>query len=122
MTGKERIKAEVERLKDIQSSPIALCNDLISFIDSLPEESASKDLEEAANDYAHDIVRDDVFETFIAGAQWQKSQLIDKACEWLKGVLYVEERYSPDGDFVESDARSVEEFINEFRKAMENKK
>ena len=31
----------------------------------------SEDLEEAANDYAHDIVHDDVFETFIAGAQWQ---------------------------------------------------
>lgn len=35
------------------------------------EEPVSEDLEEAANDYAHDLVHDDVFETFIAGAQWQ---------------------------------------------------
>lgn len=32
-------------------------------------------LEEAANDYAHDLLHDDVFETFIAGAQWQKEHL-----------------------------------------------
>lgn len=48
------------------------------------EEPVSRDLEEAANDYAHDFVHDDVFETFIAGALWQKQQMIDKACQFLK--------------------------------------
>jgi hypothetical protein len=39
------------------------------------EEPVSNDLEEAANDYAHDLVHDDVFETFIDGALWQKEHL-----------------------------------------------
>ena len=39
------------------------------------EEPVSEDLEEAANDYAHELLHDDVFETFIAGAQWQKEHL-----------------------------------------------
>ena len=51
------------------------------------EEPVSNDLEEAANDYAHDIVHDDVFETFIAGAQWQKRQLVDKAWEYIDHQL-----------------------------------
>lgn len=45
------------------------------LLDSMQEEPVSEDLEEAANDYAHDLLHDDVFETFIAGAQWQKEHL-----------------------------------------------
>ena len=46
-----------------------------ALLDSLQEEPVSDELEEAANDYAHDLLHDDVFETFIAGAQWQKEHL-----------------------------------------------
>lgn len=46
------------------------------------EEPVSNDLEEAANDYAHDLVHDDVFETFIAGAQWQALHSL----ETIKGM------------------------------------
>lgn len=58
------------------------CDDILSFLDTLEvkdvqEESVSEDLEEAANDYAHDLVHDDVFENFIAGAQWQKEQMMN---------------------------------------------
>ena len=44
---------------------------ILPYIDSLQEEPVSEDLEEAANDYAHDLLHD-VFESFIAGAKWQK--------------------------------------------------
>lgn len=46
------------------------------------EEPVSDDLEEAANDYAHDLVHDDVFETFIAGAHWQALHSL----ETIKGM------------------------------------
>ena len=46
-----------------------------ALLDSMQEEPVSDELEEAANDYAHDLLHDDVFETFIAGAQWQKERL-----------------------------------------------
>ena len=36
-----------------------------ALLDSLQEEPVSDELEEAANDYAHDLLHDDVFETFI---------------------------------------------------------
>ena len=43
MTNVERIRREIERLRELQSSPIALCDDLLSFIDSLEPESATED-------------------------------------------------------------------------------
>lgn len=50
-----------------------------------PKESISDDLEEAANAYIHNESNwiHPRTETFKAGAQWQKQQLLDKACEWL---------------------------------------
>lgn len=49
--------------------------ELVDDLSNKEKEPASEDLEEAANDYAHDLLHDDVFETFIAGAQWQKEHL-----------------------------------------------
>lgn len=52
--------------------------ELSEWLDNLDVVELSDGLEEAANDYAHDILHDDVFETFIAGAKWQKEQFKDK--------------------------------------------
>ena len=63
------------------------CKVLISFIDSLPEEPVSEDLEKAAKHYLYsNILYDDVYvgnptdkdciEMFKAGAQWQKEQMM----------------------------------------------
>ena len=49
--------------------------ELVDDLSNKEKEPVSEDLEEAANDYAHDLLHDDVFETFIAGAQWQKEHL-----------------------------------------------
>lgn len=59
MTDKEKIRAEIERLiKENNGSPISVCNDILSYIDSLSEEPVSEDLENTANGYAwaHDTI------------------------------------------------------------------
>lgn len=42
----EKIKAEIKRLREIQCSPMLLCDDLLSFIDYIQEEPVSEDFEE----------------------------------------------------------------------------
>lgn len=71
------------RNPDYYQGKVDALNDILSFLDTLEmkEESVSENLEEAANDYAHDLVHDDVFENFIAGAQWQKEQMMKEAVE-----------------------------------------
>lgn len=60
---------------------------ILAFIDSLPEEKLSEDLEEAADEYADDnfeqwVEDDEIYsdadkirETFIAGAKWMSKQI-----------------------------------------------
>lgn len=97
MTDKELIKQEIERLKEHtakcgypgqgefengnREGRNYVCDKLLSFIDSLPEEPESDDLEEAADQYAlrdsqaykgvHCTYVDDKI-AFKAGAEWQK--------------------------------------------------
>lgn len=98
----EKIKAEIKRLKneliqeaekgyksEFDEGRIAAFEDMITFIDSLEEEPVSNNLEEAANEYgfANPVIHyeadgntyDDTDKPsfdFIAGAQWQKEQLM----------------------------------------------
>lgn len=119
MSNIEKIKAEIERLKvdylyrGYTFVPTAM-QQLLNFIDSLPEKP-SEDLEEAAEEYADkhgfrvpydgsNNYYDDVDvkaskEGFLAGAEWQKVQMMD---EWLK---------DRDGCFWDG--------VNEGKKAME---
>ena len=46
---------------------------------------------------------------FIEGAIWADNTMIDKACEWLKDIL----------DYCEIDCRDEENFLNDFKEAME---
>ena len=140
MNKVEKIKAEIERRKnqfvsqaeafhkigkeDKESYYAALAsnmNSLSCFLDSLEEEPVSNDLEEAARKAAtwHSRVRGDEFfpndyQKFIAGAQWQKKQLIDKACEWLKSYR----QDTPDGTGYIPGIIN-DETIEDFKKAME---
>ena len=105
MTDKEKIKEEIEKLKNKQLSifskgeSVEICgtaltcigtyNQLLSFINSLPEEH-NEDLEEAADQYAlrdsqaykgvHCTYVDDKI-AFKAGAEWQKQQMVKDAVE-----------------------------------------
>lgn len=59
---------------------------LLAFIDSLPEEKPSEDLEEAAEEYAYrgipdeikqnvKPIADEIIKQFIAGAKWMTKQM-----------------------------------------------
>ena len=96
MSNIEKIRQEIERRKkenmfvDLPMSIGRYYEDreLLAFIDSLPEEKPSEDLEEAAVAYSQDpeedgriVLNADKGMAFIAGAKWQKEQMMD---EWLK--------------------------------------
>ena len=82
-------------------------NHTLEVID-VNEEPVSNDLEEAAKNYEEDAIfyaARRISDFFKAGAQWQKEQLIEKACVFLKST-----------DFYKYYNR---EFVKEFVKAME---
>jgi len=131
MTDKEKIRKEVERLQkelvkekekglgsDVDDACILELQNVLTYIDSLQEEPVSKDLEEAATKYARKQLSNPDYPTyndeyemecaFEAGAQWQKQQLIEKACEWLNN-FYSEDRH----------CYLVAEDIKAFKQAME---
>ena len=111
MTDKEKIIAEIRRLKKKFSMAesgeviyadvwpqIEILNTLDLFIDALPAEQPSEDLEEAANAYTNEHpgtclendggVIDDYDKPkcdFIAGAQWQKEQMMKSAIDGTVG-------------------------------------
>ena len=64
-----------------------MCANLLTFIDSLPEEKPSEDLEEAAKEYATTHLRNNEFPTadsaFIAGAKWQKAKDDEETADLL---------------------------------------
>ena len=88
MTQIEKIKAEIDKLKHSgyayeRGAYEAICT-IEDFINSLQAEPVSDDLMEAANGYAFDLDTGDLNtnrDTFIAGANWQKEQMIAKAID-----------------------------------------
>jgi len=95
----------------------AYISDLFNLNNS-QEDTVSNDLEKAATKYARKQLSNPDYPTyndeyemecaFEAGAQWQKQQLIDKACEWLNN-FYSEDRH----------CYFVKEDIDNFKQAME---
>lgn len=103
---KEKIIAEIERLRKQDGNPYYpseaadlyyargvhfTCDNLLRFINSLPDEPVSKDLEDAVNAYiGHKPDVDECSsvygkrQAFKAGAQWKNEKFIDKACGWLQ--------------------------------------
>lgn len=95
MTDKELINQEIKRLKQINGYlPVenydlhaayrargyqCACDDILQFIDSLPEESTSEDLEEAALKYRweHPFCDGYTAYSFKAGAEWHKQAMKD---------------------------------------------
>lgn len=110
MTNKEKIIAKIERLKEI-GCPLQKGSDyqhgydefytqIKTFINSLPTEQPSEDLEKAATALTNEIVGElnlgdytdhsghnahwhSFKEGVVAGAQWQKEKIINKASQWL---------------------------------------
>ena len=108
MTQIEQIKAEIERLKaeiPYHENAWSVLDKLKTFINSLPAEQASEDLEKAAKKYAvakhHDkTLQDIVAIDFIAGANWQKEQM-------MKGFCYETKVYrDEEGDGIDTPIES----------------
>ena len=55
-------------------------------------------------------------------AQWQKEQIVDKACEWLKSNIELEKYKTPDEESYRHgmpyDCFEMNMFIEDFKKAM----
>ena len=75
----DRLKAEIERRKGY-ISVTHFAEELLSFIDSLPAEKPSEDLEEVAENI-YKVPFGTRAEDFIAGAVWQKRQILKEAVE-----------------------------------------
>lgn len=128
MTDKEKIIAEIERLKEI-GCPLQKGSDyqhgydefytqIKTFINSLPAEP-SEDLEKEIKLYQlrnpfinhqEKSLNDLIKRIAIYFAQWQKEQVIEKACGWLQKHMNDYLVYGRDIDFMYDD----------FRKAMED--
>ena len=94
MTDKEKldaIRAEIHRLVDVRGYDRGMANDLFAFMDSLPNEPISNDLEQASYHEAMKLINDGKFllptttigeqvecfkKFYKAGAEWQKEQMM----------------------------------------------
>lgn len=107
MTQIETIIAEIERRVDKYEDdhdpvPMAL-KSVIDFINSLPAEQPSEDVEEVANIYANKQgleLKPFAIKFFKSGAQWQKEQM-------MKGLCYETKVYrDEEGDGIDTPIES----------------
>ena len=62
-----------------------------------------------------------VVKAYIVAAQWADKTMIDKACEWLQNTLYeVATGLTNRPDVVSIESTTMDNFINNFRKTMED--
>ena len=127
MTQIETIIAEIERrrvkYKELISKSFGVeqeyfkgmavvADEMMLFINSLPAEQPSEELMVVAQSYTEKGSQcQEEMDAFIAGAQWQKEQTINKACQWLNDNVV---EYHPR----KGELRPVVN-INAFREAME---
>lgn len=127
MTDKEKIRNFVEEVFKINRkrssiegyAAVEQLRKVLAYIDSLPEESASKDLDEAAFRYSFERFPEEKGSAkrrgarigFREGANWQKEQTIEKACEWWENELYYP-------SMTEQEVKWYKSKINKFRKEM----
>lgn len=112
MSNIEKIRQEIERLKEeyneqvsarliseslVSMGKVEALNKVLAFIESLPEEKPSEDLEEEAARYEREnrqsvLSSVDIVNAFIAGGELQKGQMMKKAVEVdvadLNGDIY----------------------------------
>ena len=99
MTDKEKleaIRAEIYRLVDVGGYDRKMANDLLVFMDSLPNEPISEELIDVAKQYVkeHVIGIDKVTfsiatDMFVSGAKWQKKQMMANTADAMIGLPYV---------------------------------
>ncbi len=107
MTDKEKldsIRAEIHKLVHVNGYSKEMANELFAFINSLPEERVSEDLDEAAERHALQChskkasvakLAASIYD-FRAGANWQKEQI-------MKDVVEGKVNYKRTLDYVKPD-------------------
>lgn len=65
--------------------------------------------------YAHGFLMQALREAFAEGAHWADRTMIERASQWLQTAIYLDYENS-----IEHRYESMEEFINHFKKAMQN--
>ena len=122
---KAKFIAEIERLKAIADYQLEnykvdrsawnllaeVCKKLLSFINSLPEEPVSEDLEEVSTTFADVHVYATRKVCFKAGAKWQKVKSIVDVCYHLE--MRLPEHLDYNGVRVER-----KDFIEDFKKTL----
>lgn len=70
--------------------------------------------------------RDCPISAFVSGAEWMQKQMIEKACEWIQQVFYIEEdvEWFDDGQrrvftTIKTSYDNNHELIDAFKRAME---
>lgn len=107
MSNIEKIRQEIENCikafefnggiyDSYEAGELSAYKEIMDFIDSLPEEKPSEDLEEAAEECIGTLIPEEVHTTtpfaaeyviklldkaFIAGAKWQREQMMEEAVE-----------------------------------------
>jgi len=134
MTNNEKIKAEIERLKEI-GCPLQKGSDyqhgydefytqIKKFINTLAAEYQSEEFKEEFDNFlVHGNIRnpnfegpfgyDDIRKTAMHFANWKKEQIINKASKWLAGNII---------HYIWSSKREIgisDDFFIDFEKAME---
>lgn len=137
MTDKELIKQEIESYKesmkglephsDFRRGQITAYNQIMQFIDSLPEEPASEDLEEEIKNYFSNWLTDlDNHKEFLLQfahhfAEWQKQKdmqdFLEKAEKFFKNELYVS---ISDQVCSHNNFTSMSNFIEQFKNYMQD--
>ena len=94
--------------------------ELADNLDEMAEEySSCTYLEEVLGEGDIEVLKARLKNTFKAGAQWQKEQMIDKACEWLQEHKndYAFPIYQ--GEELTDESYVSDDIIKDLRKAME---
>ena len=96
MTDKEKldaVRAEIHRLVDVRGYDRKMANDLFAFMDSLPNEPVSEDLEEVCEQLAENarkhkaetsspfFSQTDYRQGVMDGAKWQKTKMMSNAID-----------------------------------------
>ena len=101
MTLTEKIKDKIEQLKgevDYHENLLSVLNKLKVYIDIISAEQPSDELEKAADYYLDNVPTaelmygsyegPDVHDAFVAGANWQKEQMMEQA---IDAVIVIDE-------------------------------
>lgn len=130
----QKIRQEIERRYNCEKCyPLdreanvaaAVLQELLLFIDSLPEEPASKDLEEYAKKLAKGAALDkhNLIWMCKKGAEWQKQKdlqdFLEKAERYLNYTLYSRVEIEVYGTLIPS-ITNKKEFINDFKNYMKD--